>query len=218
MLRAQDAKPQLARALGNYGVSAARLGDVATAVRCFSEALEMDESAGYKEGIARHLYNWALLDILHGEHAEALARLERAGQLLESVGAHGFKTTVDIDRAEALLNLGRFGEAAQVAGASMADMVQMGHRDHILQAQIILAKAEAAAGDPNAAVAALQALLAVTGHPDEQAALHFELWQLGEGDDHATSAAALYREIYERQPFYATKLRLEALEEAGVTS
>jgi DNA-binding SARP family transcriptional activator/predicted ATPase len=198
--------------LGNLGILRFRLGDNSGAQTCLEQALAIDESLGNRPAVARHAANLGHLYRRLGEPARALEHYGRALALTDDLAGRSFMHSLLIDKAEALFDLADYHGAREVNDTGLAYMIELGHPEHVLQGRILAARIDDALGDRAAAVGSLRHLLDPDGAASGQAALHYELWRLGAGDEHARAAAALYR----GQPFYDAKVRLEALRAAGL--
>ena len=93
----------------------------------------------------------------------------------------------------------------------MAFAEELGQREDVLQCRILGALVAFARGETTAAPEVLEALLREADEPADRAMLHYELWRIGQGDQHARAAVALYQDLCERAPRAAYRARVEEL-------
>jgi len=200
-----------ATALENRATLYADAGHLEEALACSEEALRIEEALGNAWERARHLASIGALALRQGADARALALFEEALPVLRAHGAPYYLLAALQDQAEALYRLRRWDAAAAACAEALAFAEELGQRDDVLRCQVLGALVAFARGETIAAPGVLEALLREADEPADQAMLHYELWRMGQGEQHAQSAVALYQELFERAPRAAYRIRVEEL-------
>lgn len=134
--------------------------------------------------------------------------------MLRAHGAPYYLLPALQDQAEALYRVGCWTMAAAACAEALALAKELSQRDSVLRCRVLGALVAFARGETIAAPGVLEALLREADEPADQAMLHYELWRMGQGEQHAQSAVALYQELFERAPRAAYRIRVEELRAA----
>jgi len=200
-----------ATALENRATLYADAGHLEEALACSEEALRIEEALGNAWERARHLASIGTLALRQGADARALALFEEALPVLRAHGAPYYLLPALQDQAEALYRVGCWTMAAAACAEALALAKELSQRDSVLRCRVLGALVAFARGETIAAPGVLEALLREADEPADQAMLHYELWRMGQGEQHAQSAVALYQELFERAPRAAYRIRVEEL-------
>ncbi len=126
-----------------------------------------------------------------------------------------------LDYATSLLVLSRWSEARPLIAEAreLADRIKV--PSYIFRSKVLQAKLTAADGDPASALVQLTALLPEKWREPLQAALHYELWRLGQDfpnlkdlenlTAHGQTALAMYQALWAKTPNIEYKRRAEEL-------
>jgi len=203
-----------ATALENRATLYVDADDMEDAMACAEEALRIEEALGNAWERARHLASIGALALRQGADARALALFEEALPVLRVHGAPYYLLPALQDQAEALYRVGCWTMAAAACAEALVLAEELSQRDSVLRCRVLGALVAFARGETVAAPGALEALLREADEPADQAMLHYELWRMGQGEQHAQSAVALYQELCERAPRAAYRIRVEELRAA----
>jgi len=149
-----------------------------------------------------------------GRLGEALDAYDRALDLLGDVRARHEKAQLLVLKGRLLLEAGKL-EAATAAAEEGARAAQtIGHAPLQFQADLLAARVAHARGLDGDAARRLRGLLDRSTGDAEAAAVHYELWRVGQDPKSAESAHALYRRLAERTPAVAYRQRWRELQGA----
>ena len=115
------------------------------------------------------------------------------------------------EQGRILLALGQMEKAQELISEALDRAERVKLQEHIVAARLLAATLDFAQGKREHARRQVAGLLASAADPAEQASLHYELWRMDGGAEHAAAAYELYSESYERLPKYAYKRRLDEL-------
>jgi ATP/maltotriose-dependent transcriptional regulator MalT len=146
-----------------------------------------------------------------GNDDQALSLYEEANPVLREHGARLYVISPLQEQAEILMEQGRLAEAQKLNQESLGLAEALNQKESIFGAQIMAARLDYAQGDREHARWQLAKILAGAGDQTQQACLHYELWRMGEGEEHARAAQDLYHQLYEQVPRYAFRRRLNDL-------
>ncbi len=206
-------RPGLARDLSNRGHLLATLGDFKDSLRYYYRALDIATALGDKARIADFQAGLAAVYAAHGDEETALSHYDLALPALQEQGVPYHLAGPLLGKAELLFGRGEWQAARELTAQVRALSEEAGLGHYLRQAQIWEAKLASAAGDEASALARLADLLAQAEEGAEQAALHFEIWQLTGARSAAEAAAAGYQQATERRPTHANKKRLAQLQQ-----
>ncbi len=208
--------------LGNLAVIHYHKGDIKRALAFDLQALARFEEMGHKAEIAIGLGNIGGHYQELGEYEQARAYYERAIVLRREIGMWYNLCCTLIDKAELLFLKQQYdmAQAPCTEGLAIANQVRRGDvifRSKVLQAKINLT----GFGNPSGLVT-LEQMLAETSDPEQQATLHYELWQLLNKfpnlrdlenlNAHHQAALSLYQKLLEKTPKFEYKKRIEELQ------
>ena len=196
---------------GNRASIYLEMGELKEAQACYQRAIELLEEVGFAWGVALH--QAGLAHILHDEGIDdrALALYEQAVPTLREHGARLYAISPLQEQAEILLGQGRLAEAQDLNQESLGMAKALNQEESTFDAQILAARLDFAQGDKQHARRQLAELLAGADGQAQQARLHYELWHMGEEEEHARAARELYHQLYEHVPRYAFRRRLNEL-------
>ncbi len=203
-----------ATALENRATLYADADDMEDAMACAEEALRIEEALGNAWERARHLASIGALALRQGADARALALFEEALPVLRAHGAPYYLLPALQDQAEALYRVGHWTTAAAACTEALSLAEELSQHDGALRCRVLGALVAFARGETVTAPRVLEALLREADEPADRAMLHYELWRMGQGDQHAQSAVALYQELCERTPRATYRTRVEELRAA----
>ena len=194
---------QLYAELGDYQKSQAYLERSVTLGQEVSDAKTTATSLG-ELGVVYHRIN---------DFEQALTYYRQAITDLQRLGARFETSRFMIKQAMLLFEQGQLDQAETLArdGVAMAQAVERRSTEfqgHLLSAKIVFAR-----GDREQGVKQLFDLLADTEDPVKQGALHYELWQLGQGVEYARLALTAYQQLYAQTPYVGYRERLEKLQQ-----
>ncbi len=196
---------------GNRASIHLEIGDFDAAQLCYEHAIELLEEVGFAWGIALHRAGLAATLHEKGNDDQALALYEEAIPLLREHGANFYAISPLRMKSEILLEQGRLAEAQDLNQESLDLATALSLKESILDAQILAARLDNALGDTQLARRQLAELVSASNDRGQQASLHYELWRLGQEDEHAQAARDLYQQLYDNVPRYAFKRRLNEL-------
>ncbi|MGD2047979.1 MAG: tetratricopeptide repeat protein [Chloroflexota bacterium] len=196
---------------GNRGSIYLEMGDLEEAQLCFQQAIELLEEVGFGWGVALH--QAGLASILHekGNVDQALSLYEEAIPVLREHGARLYLISPLQKQAEILMEQGLLAEAQELNQESLGLAKALDQKDSIFDAQIQAARLDYTQGDKEHARRQLAKILTGAGDQTQQACLHYELWRMGEGEEHARAAQDLYHQLNEQVPRYTFRRRLNDL-------
>ena len=147
----QDEKWE-ARARNNRGLLQAYRGDLALAERDLGRALLLHRQAGREADAGDVEWNLGFVAARRGDAPTALERYAEAAAAHEAQGTPNPQLL--LDRGEVLLSVGLVTEARQTAERALAACTASGQGLDAAEAELLLAKAALAAGDPAVALTA----------------------------------------------------------------
>ncbi len=206
-------RPGLARDLSNRGHLLATMGDFDHSLRFYYRALDIATALRDQARIADFQAGLAAVYAARGDEETALTYYELALPALLAQGVPYHLAGPLLGKAELLYNRGDWQSASALVQQVRALSQEAGLEHYLRQAQIWEAKLAFAAGDKTTALAQLTNLLAQTEEVSEQAALHYELWQLTGDKTAAQAAATAYHQAYENHPTFTHKKRLQQLQQ-----
>jgi predicted ATPase/DNA-binding SARP family transcriptional activator len=203
-----------ARHLGNIGHIYRQIGELDEALACYQEALQINQVVGNKQMVT--LWIGYLGDVYaeRGDVTEALACYDQAIPDWREIN-NKFELMKKVNSKANLL----FGQGAYTAAQSLNDEgLQLAQElnnhsysftGRLLAAQLALAQEQTEAGQQQ-----LEALLASAERPEEEAAVHYQLWQMGHDEAHGRAALARYEQLANQTPKTEYKKRAEELQQA----
>ena len=145
---------------------------------------------------------------------QASARYRQAIAQLQEVGARFDTTKFTVQQAKLLFEQGQFGQAQALVADEIQRAQEATHAQTVFEGQLLQAKIVFARGEPALAAQQLQDLVAAAADEAKQAALAYELWKMGQGQEHARLALIHYRQLVTHTPNIVYRERLAELEAA----
>jgi tetratricopeptide (TPR) repeat protein len=150
-----------------------------------------------------------------GDVAQAFSHFEQAAEAFKSVRrpltVGRFSTIL---KAKLLLELGEI-EQAETALAELWPLLgQAGRNPVVVESGLLQAKIKAATGGLDEAQKQLEDLLSTNLRFHEQAAVHYELWQLTGSEEHGRQALIQYQQLADRSPNLTYRHRITTLRAA----
>lgn len=158
----------LARLYTNVGQCAVDLGDVVGAREAFAKALPLYENLGMETPVLRTRWGLARLLLSTGHVAQVLPQLDALQEHFARLGMIGDAGLVALDRAEALLLLGRAQEVPSLIRSLVDTFVASGVTPQAMRALAYLKEAAASEHVTTSAVRYVRAFLErLSRHPTE---------------------------------------------------
>jgi len=155
MLSAVEAPVDRIRLHMNRGLILLQMANLASAETDFFAAIEIGETLGFTQFAALAHGN---LGVLYGRSRrlpEALRHFDRASELYGEQGGRG-QAIAEIDRAEVLIHAGMVADAVDAARAAVRMIEPTGNTVMLGDAELMVARAELAAGNGRAALRAAE--------------------------------------------------------------
>lgn len=146
---------------GRLAVTAAWLGEYAIALREFDAAIAIYESLGHKRGLAASHTNRALLLMRIGLFEQALQSIERSNELFEKVQERRTIVANQVNESFVNLHLGNAAKAKTLATSALQIAREMSYPVFEAAALANLGNAERVLGELDAAIAHMEAGLAM---------------------------------------------------------
>ncbi|BCY10885.1 tetratricopeptide repeat protein [Actinoplanes sp. L3-i22] len=189
--------------VGNMGEIYRYEGDFEPARTCAVHSLRVGLELGDWLIVADQLSNLGAIAAAEGDSDEAQHLFERAVELARRLNAPYYLCDWLHRLARLHLAAGRAAEAERLNGEALQIAEEQDQRDARVSAYILSLRLRVRAGHlpPGAATDMLRKASEEWSEPHEVAALLDAVWQLDPDDDHArTTAADIYRTLYERAP------------------
>jgi ATP/maltotriose-dependent transcriptional regulator MalT len=154
----------------------------------------------------------AAVHALQGDDESALSYYDLSLPALVAQGNPYHVAGSLLGKAELLFRRGEWAESRSLCeqAASLAEEAHLS--EYQFRARVLAARLDHAGGSPDTGLERLAELIEETQEKPEQAALHYEIWQLT-GDRSAGKAALTgYRDTARQSPSYINKRRLVELE------
>lgn len=149
-----------------------------------------------------------------GEMEQAAAHFARAAAAFPAVRRHLTVARLSItSRATFLLEQGQLQAAETVLAQVWPFLAEAGRNPVVFESRLLQAKIAAAHGDHAGAKEQLTGLLVANLRPAEQAAAHYELWQLTGEEEDGRQALAYYEQLAAHSPNVLYGRRLSTLRE-----
>jgi tetratricopeptide (TPR) repeat protein len=206
-------------AVSNIGLVYYQVGDFDRALTCFEHGLYNACEIGDTWAVSLALANIGCSYAGLGQAQKAEEFLGRGVALGRMMKPHNYLGLMLWDMADFYVRQQRHSEAQALneqalALAIDADDGRVAGEDLLFKAQVLSVRIRVAMGQldlPDARVE-LEEMLAEARPGPQQAALHYELWQLDHtGDDHRCRAAELYRTLHLDKPSSEYRRRYEEL-------
>jgi len=130
---------------------------------------------------------------------------------LQRVGARYSAAQFIVRQAQLLFEQGAIDQAQTLLAEGIQLAQEFDRPQSVFDGRLLQAKIAFARGDREAAVQQLQALRAVAVEEAQQAALHYELAKMGQGQDHIRLALTHYEQFCVRTPNIVYQERLAEL-------
>lgn len=189
-----DYQAGIARWSGNTGLVYWKWGEYERSLDYQKLALNLVQALGDPFKIAIWQGNIGLLYADMGDDERALAYYDQALPVHRRLGNKFHRAEILQAKAELLFRQQDYASAQAINNEAIHLAADIGAAPVLFEGQILAAKLAFAAGQREEAIRHLEGMLA---SPDEaeQAALHYALWQLGQGQAHAQTALKLYQRL-----------------------
>ncbi len=230
-------RPGVAMVHGAIGIVYAHLGEYDRALEGLQRKLSICEETGMRSEVGTAVGDIGNLYKDYGEYGLALEYAARATTISREIGDDGGLCHWPLTSAEALLRLTEVSErmpeylpqyvpeatpdawilpslliARKETEECNALSKEISNQSTLFVGRLLLARITAAEGDVRGGIAMLQEILEETEGEEARAELHYYLHTLGAADsDHATTAADLFTDLYEKIPNHLYQKRLAAL-------
>jgi len=204
-------RKSLAMTLANRGSIAGDMGNFEIALACYKEAIALSQALDLTWEVAFHRAGLAAIWHEMGNDERARALYDKSIPVLREHGAMLYLLTPLRVQGKILLARGRIEKARELIREALERAEHLKLQKHIVAARILAATVDFAQGRREHARQQVAELLASAADPAEQASLHYELWCMDGGAEHAEAAYELYGESYKRLPKYGYKRRLDEL-------
>jgi tetratricopeptide (TPR) repeat protein len=232
----------VAFAVGNRGIVHMSRGEHELALACYAEQEAIARAIGDRQCVAFAVGNRGNLHVIGGAFAMALEPLVAAIDLFRDIGDQPPLCALLVDSSRALLECSYLDElrpqimpyitgdgpwrtrcveiARQHAEEALAIAQELGARDTVGQAEVVLGRIDAVNGHDTAARGRLLRMLAAATELPLRAETCYWLWKLGldPAPDHRADAERIYAELYARIPMHDYKVRLDELRAAVASS
>jgi predicted ATPase/DNA-binding SARP family transcriptional activator len=206
-------RPGLARDLSNRGHLLATMGEFDRSLDNYYRALKIEQALGDASRVAYFQSGIATVYQMKGDDETALVYYDLAlPVLLAQATSYYHVVGPMLGKAELLFQKGDRAQAQALHDQAFAIATEVNLAEYILQSRMLGAKLAFAAGDPESARQQLLDLLAETVGEEEQAALHYELWQITQDGASAEAALLACQKTYDKVPSFVNKMRLEELQ------
>lgn len=146
VFRALDDKPSLVLTLNRIGLLSTTVGDLKRAESALIEALAVAEEVGDRASQPGIIHNLGNLAAYRGDIPLALERLQTSDAMYMEMSAAA--APQHALRCEVLIGVGRFEEAAELAGNIAEFNREKGDREHEANALLVAAQANLLLGEP----------------------------------------------------------------------
>ncbi|GAB4580698.1 MAG: BTAD domain-containing putative transcriptional regulator [Anaerolineales bacterium] len=208
-----DDRPGLARDLSNRGYILAVKGELESSLDFYFRALDIARARNDREHIAEFQAGAAAVYAIKGEEETALAYYDLALPVLLAQGVPYHLAGPLLGKAELLYRRGEWEGARALCkqANNLAKDTELAEYLHL--SRVLTAKIDYAEGRKDAGLQRLNDLLTASEDEAEQAALHYEVWQLTRDRASAEAALAGYEELCQRIPSFFNRRRLGELRE-----
>ena len=199
-------------------------GDYFNATENYKKSLKIFRDIKDQDGVSWSLYGLGKAYLDQNEPDNALEHLNQALDVARELLLQKQLTWILLLKAKALYKCDKFTEAestckeCQKAAKGIVDE-KLHFKASLLMQRLQFAKAKTNIKKTKA-IKTITDVLSQTDEEEHQAVLHYELWQMhnalnnpGKADNHRQEAISLYQELYQKQPKYEFKKRIEELEE-----
>ncbi|MCL4296543.1 MAG: tetratricopeptide repeat protein [Anaerolineae bacterium] len=156
------------------------MGDPALAANCRGELGRIYHRAGNAETALTH-------------YSQAIAELQQLGERFNAAQLMVQKAVLLFEQGQIELAQTWVTEGIRLAQAVMRPQT-------VFDGQLLAARIGFVQGDQPLALQQLHTLLRAAPHEANRAAVHYELWKLGQGPEHAHLAHQLYEQLYAQTP------------------
>ena len=206
-------RPGLARDLSNRGFILAAMGELDRSLDFYFRALDIATARNDKARMADFQAGAAAVYAMKGDEETALAYYDLALPILQAQGVPYHLVGPLLGKAELLYWRGEWAAARALCEQAQTLAMETELSEHLRQSRVLAARLDFAEGRKSAGLQQLADLLDETEDETEQAALHYEVWQLTRERSPAEAALAGYQQAYQRAPAFVNQTRLEELRE-----
>jgi len=144
-----------------------------------------------------------------------LSYYDQAIDELRQLGARFDTAQFIVRKATLLFEQGQLEEAQILAAQGVRLAQEVIRSQTLFEGQLLQAKIVFARSEPALAVQQLQDLVAAADDEAKQAALAYELWKMGQGEEHARLALIHYRQLAAQSMNILYRERLNELQTFG---
>ncbi|HZW02911.1 MAG TPA: tetratricopeptide repeat protein, partial [Anaerolineaceae bacterium] len=213
-MRANEQKYDEAFVLANLARVDAAEGEYLQAETKFREAIRMLEETGIHKEVAVVYGNLGALYRRMGQLQKADEAIRRSISGLQDVTGPYHLAKVSLEKAALLIDRHQPEDAGALIDAASQAAEQSGTRPLLVQAGLVRARQQAAAGQADRAAETLRATLAAAATDLERGEVYFSLWELAGDRDGAQAAMQIYARLAENIRGGEVCRRLEALRAA----
>ena len=200
----------------NLGQLYLEIGDFQQSLTHLQQALALGETMGDTKLASTAIGTLGTLYQRTNDLVKAETHYSQAINSLRQLGIHSDTVKYMLLQATLFLAQNRLQEAQTLAAEAIPLVRQLSRPQLTFESQLLQAKIAFAADQPQQAARQLQALLANTvGDEAKQATLHYELWKMGQGQEHARLALTHYQRLLGRPPNTVYQERWVELQEVS---
>lgn len=189
-----DYRLGIARWSGNTGLVYWKWGEYDRSLEYQELALNIFQELGDTLRIAAWQGNIGLLYADMGDDERALYYYDQALPLHRRLGDKFYRAEISQAKAELFFRRQDYDTARIINSEAIHLAADVGAAPVLFKGQVLAARLAFVAGQEETAIQHLAGMLA-SRNEAEQAALHYELWKLGQGQEHAKAALKLYQRL-----------------------
>jgi DNA-binding SARP family transcriptional activator/predicted ATPase len=191
-------------------------GDYEQSLAYLHQAAELGEVVGDPKHTALCRGELAIVYHRLKDFDQALAYYHQAITALQSLKMQFDTAHFMVQQATLLFEQKQLDQAQALAAAGVRLAQEIARPQTIFDGQLLQAKITFAGGQEVLARQQLQALFSIAGNESQQAALHYELWKMNQGPEHARLALIYYRQLVTQTTNILYRERLNELQSLEV--
>ncbi|MEL6865211.1 MAG: tetratricopeptide repeat protein, partial [Bacteroidota bacterium] len=205
-------KQGMAIAIGLIGELRSIEGEFDVAIQYLERNLALSEELGYQKGIAKAVNTLGDIYAFKGELTKSIAYYDRAIDISRHINNKLVLGYSLVEKGGVLLQLGKVQEVLGTYQEALEIAKEIGQQDLLFESLILSAKVSHLQGRQEDANRILSDLLQNARNKTEIAAVHYELHHVNpEQSVHRKQALSLYESLFETEPKYLFKERIQEL-------
>lgn len=205
-------KQGIAIALTLIGELLSYMGEFGQAIDYLQKSIMICEELRYQKGLAKAINTLGDVFFYTGQHQRAIEYYDRAIEVSREIDAKAVLGISLVEKGAVLVETGRTEDLESIVSESLQIALSLRHGELEFEVRLLAAQLLNLQNQRDTAIQALQDLAKSPLPPEQEAALHYQLYRMSPDQDGLRRhALELYQRLCDQTPKYLFKARLSAL-------